>query len=172
MRHHTRSAVIGWLLLSGASFAIGLDPAVVRQRLVMPAEPADALTPTAAKQKLGPTPQPVVIAGRIGARGMEPFLDGKASFVLVEIPADDHARKPGHDSDNCPFCKKKNANAPMVAVQFLGEDGKPIPLDARNLFGLDKGADVVVRGTGVFDAKLAIPIIQLTADGLHVRQKP
>jgi hypothetical protein len=152
--------------------ALDLDPAAIRQQFVLPAEPAGAITPTVAKQKLGPTPQPIVLAGRIGARGMEPFLDGKASFVLVEIPADDHAQKPGHDADNCPFCKKKNANAPMVAVQFVGADGKPIPIDARKLFGVAKGTDVVVQGTGVFDAKLAIPIIQFTADGMHVRPAP
>lgn len=160
------------LLLSGSALALDLDPAAVRQQLLLPAEPAGAITPTAAKQKLAAAPQPIVVAGRIGARGMEPFLDGKASFVLVEIPADDHAKKPGHDADNCPFCKKKNAASPMVAVQFLGADGKPIPIDARKLFGLAKGADVVVRGAGVFDAKLAIPIIQLTADGIHVRPAP
>lgn len=151
--------------------ALDLDPNAVRQQLLLPAEPAGAITPTLAKQKLNATPQPIVVAGRIGAKGIEPFLDGKASFVLVEIPADDHAKKPGHDADNCPFCKKKNANAPMVAVQFLGADGKTIPIDSRKLFGLDKGVDVVVQGTGVFDAKLAIPIIQLTADGIHVRPR-
>jgi hypothetical protein len=57
----------------------------------------------------------------------------------------------------------------MVAVQFLGADGKVIPLDARTLFGVQKGQDVVVSGMGVFDAKLAIPVIQLTADSIHVR---
>jgi len=149
--------------------ALDLDPTAIRQQLVLPAEPAGATTPTLAKQKLNATPQPIVVAGRIGARGMEPFLDGKASFVLVEIPADDHAKKPGHDADNCPFCKKKNANAPMVAVQFLGTDGKAIPIDSRKLFGLDKGADVVVRGTALFDPKLAIQVIQFTADGIYVR---
>ena len=168
----TRPLATAFLLLALAPLparGLDLDPIAIRQQLVLPAEPAGALTPTVAKQKLGPTPQPVVLAGRIGARGMEPFLDGKASFVLVEIPADDHAKKPGHDADNCPFCKKKNANSPMVAVQFVGPDGKPIPIDARKLFGVAKGTDVVVRGSGVFDAKLAIPIIQLTADGVHVR---
>ncbi|NCA12190.1 hypothetical protein EBR56_10385 [bacterium] len=163
------------LLLSLAplsAHALDLDPAAIRQRFILPVEPAAAITPTAAKQKLGPTPQPIVLAGRIGARGMEPFLDGKASFVLVEIPADDHAKKPGHDADNCPFCKKRTANSPMVAVQFVGVDGKPIPIDARKLFGVAKGTDVVVQGAGVFDARLAIPIIQLTADGVHVRPAP
>ncbi|MFM8494543.1 MAG: hypothetical protein ACKOEM_03320 [Planctomycetia bacterium] len=167
------SPLVVLLALAPASvLALDLDPAAIRQQLVLPAEPAGSITPTAAKQKLNATPQPIVVAGRIGARGMEPFLDGKASFVLVEIPADDHAKKPGHDADNCPFCKKKNANAPMVAVQFLGADGKPLPIDARKLFGVAKGTDVVVQGTGVFDAKLAIPIIQLTAEGIHVRKEP
>ena len=148
---------------------LDIDPTAVRGQLVLQAEPAGATTPTQARQKLTKTPQPVVLAGRVGARGMDPFLENKASFVLVEIPADDHAKKPGHDNDNCPFCKKRQANSPMTAVQFLGPDGKVIPVDARKLFGIQKGSDVVVRGQGVFDAKLAIPVIQLTADGIFVR---
>jgi hypothetical protein len=102
------------------------DASSLRTRLVMADEPVDPLTPTAAKETLlskdAPKgPQQIVIAGRIGAKGMEPFLENKASFVLQEIPADDHAGKAGHDADNCPFCKKRSANAPMVAVQFVGE---------------------------------------------------
>jgi|APCry1669188879_1035177.scaffolds.fasta_scaffold00138_8 hypothetical protein len=149
---------------------LDIDPAAARGQLLLPTEPDGAVTPTAAKQKLTKTPQTVVLAGRVGARGMDPFLENKASFVLLEIPADDHAKKPGHDNDNCPFCKKRQANAPMTAVQFLGPDGKVIPVDARKLFGIQKGSDVVVRGQGVFDAKLAIPVIQLTADGIYVRK--
>ena len=156
---------------AGVCMALEINPAAVRGQLVLPAEPAGAITPTAAKEKLTKEPQPVVLAGRIGARGgMEPFLENKASFVLVEIPADDHAKKPGHDNDNCPFCKKRQANSPMTAVQFVGADGAVIPVDARKLFGIQKGSDVVVRGQGVFDPKLAIPVIQLTADGIFVRQ--
>lgn len=147
-----------------------VDAAALRGRLVLDAEPAGAVTPTEAKAKLTKDPQPVVLAGRVGARGMEPFLENKASFVLVEIPADDHAKKAGHDDENCPFCKRRQANSPMTAVQFVGPDGKPLPIDSRKLFGIQKGADVVVRGQGVFDPKLAIPVIQLTADGIHVRK--
>ncbi|MFM7035983.1 MAG: hypothetical protein ACKOYJ_12520 [Planctomycetia bacterium] len=151
------------------------DADSVRKQVVLAAEPPDALSPSAAKQKLSAAPanvpQPIVVVGRLGARGMEPFLEGKASFVLVEIPADDHAAKPGHDSDNCPFCKKKQAGSPMVAVQFLETDSKVIPIDSRKLFGIGKGSDVVVRGTAVFDPKLALPIIQLTADAIFIRGK-
>jgi hypothetical protein len=159
-------------LVFGVVVALGIcrlssaaDPAA---GLVLAEEPAGAVS--LAEAKLTTTPQQVVIAGRIGARGMDPFLEGKASFSLLEIPADDHANKPGHVADDCPFCKKRNANSPMAAVQFLGADGKPLPVDARKAFGVQKGSDVVIRGTAVFDPKLGIPVIQMTADGIHVRK--
>lgn len=155
---------------AAAALAAPPDAATVRKQLVLDAEPAGAVSLAAAKDKLTTTPQPVVIAGRIGAKGIDPFLEGKASFSLVEIPADDHASKPGHDNDNCPFCKKRAANSPLAAVQFLGADGKPIPVDARKLFGVAKGSDVVIRGTAIFDPKLGIPVLQVTADGIHVRK--
>lgn len=170
-----RVAGLACLVAAVAPVLEAADPASVRQQLMLDAEPAGAVTPSAARQQLlqaaANQPQPLVLAGRLGARGMEPFLEGKASFVLVEIPADDHAAKPGHDSDNCPFCKKKQANSPMVAVQFLGPDAKVIAVDSRKLFGIAKGSDVVVKGTAVFDPKLALPIIQLTADSIFVRGK-
>jgi hypothetical protein len=161
--------VLGLVLALGAlQAAWAADPAAAP--LLLAEEPAGALTLAEAKAKLTTTPQPVVIAGRIGARGMDPFLEGKASFSLLEIPTDDHASKPGHNADDCPFCKKRNANSPMAAVQFLAADGKPIPVDARKLFGVAKGSDVVIRGTGIFDPKLGIPVLQITADGIHVRK--
>jgi hypothetical protein len=148
-----------------------IDATAVRESLVLPAEPAGVVSLADARGTLGLEPKPVVVAGRIGGKGMEPFLEGKASFSLLEIPADDHAEKPGHNADDCPFCKKRQANATMAAVQFLGPDGKPLPVDARKLFGVEKGQDVVIRGTGVFDAKLGVPIIQVTADGIFVRPR-
>jgi len=147
-----------------------VDVANVRESLVLAEEPAGAVTLAAAKGKLTTTPQPVVIAGRIGAKGIDPFLADKASFSLLEIPTDDHAAKPGHKPDDCPFCKKRAANSPVAAVRFLGGDGKEIPMDARKLFGIQAGQDVVIRGSGVFDPKLGVPILQITADGIHVRK--
>ena len=168
-------AAAAGLGMAGVPAFAQVDAAALTSKLVMPDEPVDPLTPTAARETLSAKdapkgPQQLVIAGRIGAKGMEPFLENKASFVLQEIPADDHAGKAGHDADNCPFCKKRSANAPMVAVQFVGGDGKPLPIDARKLFGVQKGQEVVVSGKAVFDPKLAIPVIQLTADAIHVRR--
>ena len=166
-----------WFALSLAALvAVGslsaraeIDVAAVRSKLVLGEEPAGAHTHAAAKQKLTTTPQPVVVAGRIGGKGMDAFIKDKASFSMLEIPADDHAKKPGHKPDDCPFCKKRQANSPIAAVQFVGPDGKELPIDARTLFGVKEGQDVVIRGTAIFDPKLGIPVIQLTADGIHVR---
>jgi hypothetical protein len=158
-------------MAGGLPAAAEVNVAAMREALLLPEEPAGAIPLAEARKQLSIAPRPIVVIGRIEAKGMDPFLEGKASFSLLEIPADDHADKPGHKPDDCPFCKKRRANATMAAVQFLGADDKPIPVDARTLFGVDKGRDVVVRGTGVFDAKLGIPVIQLTADGLFVRPK-
>ena len=59
--------------------------------LLLVEEPVGAVTLTAAKAKLTPTPQPIVVAGRIGGRGTEPFGKNEATFSMLEIPADDHA---------------------------------------------------------------------------------
>jgi len=147
-----------------------VDVGAIRGQVMLAEEPAGATTLAAAKAGLGPTPAPVVIAGRIGGRGTDPFGRAEATFSLLEIPDDEHAKKPGHKPDDCPFCKKRAANSPIAAVSFVGPDGRVIPMDARRLFGLEEGQDVVVRGSAFFDPALGIPVIQVRGDGLHVRR--
>ena len=157
------------LSLGGPAVRAEIDVGAIRGSAVLAEEPAGALSIADAKAKLTATPQPVVVAGRIGGRGTSPFGKNEATFSMLEIPTDDHAAKPGHKPDDCPFCKKRAANSPIAAVSFAGADGKVIPLDAQKLFGVAEGQDVVVRGSGFFDPKLGIPVIQINADGLYVR---
>lgn len=152
-----------------ASHAAAVDAAALRTTLVLADEPADAVTPIAARAAIEGKPKRMVIAGRIAAKGIDPFVKGKASFAMQQVAKDAHAAQPGHNADDCPFCKKRLANAPMVAVQFVGQDGKELPIDARDLFGLQPGQEVVVRGLASFNPKLALPIIQLTADGIYIK---
>ncbi len=169
-----RGIITGVLLVMGSMMGTTraeIDVQTVKQSLILAEEPAGAVSLAQARAKLGLEPKEIVVVGRIGGKGADPFLEGKASFSLLEVPADDHAKKPGHDADNCPFCKKRQANATMAAVEFVGEDGKPIPVDARKLFGVAMGQDVVIRGKGIFNAKLGVPIIQVSADGIFVREK-
>lgn len=169
---------VGWKLLFASLMlvlagkpvvAATIDAATARKQLVLAAEPPDAVTPTAAKAALAKSPQKMVIAGRIAGKGIDPFVKGKASFAMLQLP-DDHAKKPGHNADDCPFCKKRLAKAPMVAVQFVGSDGKELPIDARELFGVSQNAEVVVTGTASFNPKLALPIIQLKGEGIYIRK--
>jgi hypothetical protein len=147
-----------------------IDVAAVRGGVLLAEEPAGAISIADAKAKLGPTPQPVVVAGRIGGKGTSPFGRNEATFSMLEIPTDDHAAKPGHKAEDCPFCKKRTANSPIAAVSFAGADGRVIAVDAQKLLGVAEGQDVVVRGQGFFDPKLGIPLIQINADGLYIRK--
>lgn len=159
------------MLASGAAVGLAeIDVAAVRGRVLLAEEPAGAMSIADAKAKLGPTPQPVVVAGRIGGKGTSPFGKNEATFSMLEIPADDHAAKPGHKADDCPFCKKRTASSPIAAVSFAGADGKVIAIDAQKLLGVAEGQDVVVRGQGFFDPNLGIPVIQINADGLSIRK--
>jgi hypothetical protein len=134
--------------------------------------PAAALTVGDAQKLLEKAPKnraTVTIVGRIAAReGEDPFLEGKASFVLMDLPDDDHSTKKGHDADNCPFCKRRQAKAALAAVQFVDAEGGVVPIDARTLFGVSGGAKVVLRGQGYFNPKLPFPIVQLNADGMYI----
>jgi len=169
----SRAVVTGLALVVGvfATAAMAeIDTAAIRGSVVLAEEPTGVVSIADAKAKLTTTPQAVVVAGRIGGRGTSPFGKNEATFSMLEIPTDDHAAKPGHKPDDCPFCKKRSANSPIAAVSFAGADGKVIPLDAQKLFGVAEGQDVVVRGSGFFDPKLGIPVIQINADGLYVRK--
>lgn len=162
--------VCGALLVVAGGIALAeVDVAKARATLLLAEEPAGAVSIAAAKAKLTATPQPIVVAGRIGGRGTSAFGKGEATFSMLEIPTDDHAKKPGHKPDDCPFCKKRAANSPIAAVNFAGADGKVLPVEATELLGVVEGQDVVVRGTGFFDPSLGIPVIQITGEGIFVR---
>ncbi len=146
-----------------------------RASFVMAEAPAAALTITDALAVLEKAPKnraSVTIVGRIAAReGEDPFLEGKASFVMMDLPDDDHSANKGHDADNCPFCKRRKAKATLAAVQFVDGDGAVVSIDSRKLFGLASGAKVVVSGPASYNPKLPFPIVQIDATGLHVIEK-
>jgi len=163
-------AAVVWLPAAAAKEALSLEQARVSFRIAK--APAAALSVGDAQKILEKAPKnraAVTIVGRIAAReGEDPFLEGSASFVMMDLPDDDHSSKKGHDADNCPFCKRRKAKAALAAVQFVDADGAVVAIDARKLFGLRGGEKVVVRGQGYFNPKLPFPIVQLNAEGIHV----
>lgn len=164
------AATTVWLSSAEAKEALSLEQA--RSSFMLAEAPAAALTVSDAQKLLEKAPKnraAVTIVGRIAAReGEDPFFEGKASFVLMDLPDDDHSSKKGHDADNCPFCKRRKAKAAMAAVQFVDADGAVVSIDSRKLFGLTGGAKVILRGQGYFNPKLPFPIVQLNAEGIHI----
>jgi hypothetical protein len=122
----------------------------------------------------------VVMVGSVGgvpnpsdqAHPEFPFADGKAMFFLAdpeavaEMEEHEHKHAPGEE---CAFClAHAGDSAHMIAVvQFADKDGKPLNVDARDLFELKEKETVVVKGK----AKIA-PGGMLTVDatGLYVRR--
>lgn len=175
-------------LVSSGCSSPSQDPQVlaIRNQYVAAAEPAGAVTLSELAQRLdGPADpstaepntddtaiataaaaEPVVVIGRIYAGDLEPWDAGKASFLLAELPAEGHGE--GHDADNCPFCKRRAAQAPTAIVQFLDDHGQLIAHDARQLFDLKKNDVVTVRGQAI---RGELNSLVLTADAIFVHRK-
>jgi hypothetical protein len=99
-----------------------------------------------------------------------PFVKNQAMFFLADPEAvaemEEHAHHhaPG---EVCAFCAAHTADALVAVVQFKGPNGKPLPVDARELFDLKEKETVVIRGK----ARVA-PGGMLTVDatGLYARR--
>lgn len=141
--------------------------ATLRQRWMLTEEPAAVSTILEARDGVA-TNSNVVFAGRIADDEHEAFMPGEAAFIVTEIlPVQD-----GHDGkehvDNCPFCKRRAAQAPRALVKFADDSGAPLAVDARQLFGIQVGDTVVIRGKGEVLSELNL--FQVTADGVFRRR--
>lgn len=106
-------------------------------------EPADAVEILDAREQ-AQDGEAVVVVGRVGG-GVKPWIDGRAAFLLVDtriLPSCNEGEK---CDENCPSCAEAILSASTM-VKFLGNDGKVLPIDARNLLGVKEQQTVVVRG--------------------------
>ena len=95
-----------------------------------------------------------------------PWEKDQATFVIVDPSFDPDEQGHGHGEDHdCPFCNKKAADAQAV-VQFVGEDDRVVPVDARELFSLKLDDLIVVQG----QAQLQGGVLMINAEGLYVRE--
>lgn len=162
--HETVCLAAVLLLLAGCSTE---DPnhAALRQRLVLAGEPESATTIADAKVAVAESPD-VIFAARIAADEQEAFVSGQASFLVREILPDDHGHGDKEHADNCPFCQHKAAKAPRAVVEFLGDAGEPLAIDARELFGVKPGDTVVIRGKG--ELLDGLDIFHVVANGIYL----
>ena len=164
MRYQRRILFCWLLLLVGCGTREPVQWKEWRDQFVLTDRPAGALTITEAVAS--PMDEEIVVIAKIGGGRGDTFDNSTASFLVSEAPDEAHQGKPGHDPDGCPFCKQKLANAPTVTVGFTSKQGTAIPVDARKLFGLNKGDIVIIRGSGSYEESLRM--LNINASGIHV----
>lgn len=155
------------LALLGCQRGEATDPAIaaLRQRLLLTSEPSGVVSVEEARKAAESTPE-VVVAGVVDL-DEQASKNGKAVFVISEMPPDwESHNSPGHDAANCPFCKRRRAEAPTAVVQFLGSDGKVLSYDAGKLLGLKNHQAVVVRGRAQISD---LDLLLVNAEGIYVR---
>lgn len=114
----------------------------------------------------------VVFTARIGGRH-EPFVKSRAVMVVID-PAIPSCSDMGED-DHCPTpwdycCEAPEAiTAGTATVQFVGADGKPLPVELQGQGGLAPLATITV--TGVVAEKDDSGLFIVNATGIHVAKK-
>ena len=163
-------AVLAILMLGPFGCQRSEDPAVLqqRQKLLLQAEPADALGVVEARKAATDTPQPIVLVGLIGAGPASTWDPRKAAFVVADLSSspDDFAHDHSGDHDQCPFCQAKaDKTAELTArIEVVDDTGAVIPIDARRLLAIQDHQTVVVRGVGHLDA---LGNLVVAADGVY-----
>ena len=89
----------------------------------------------------------VVLVGRIGG-DVNPWVEGRAVFSLVDLSARACSDIPG---DNCPTpwdycCETDKLVKGKTLIKLVGDDGKPVATDARELLGVKELDTLVVQG--------------------------
>ena len=126
-------------------------PTSVASKHLLSDEPSDAIALTEAAESLGSESKSITLIGKIDAGEFSAFQEAEATFMLSELPQDGHGVDDPDHEDNCPFCKRRAANAPKAIVQIVDDEGNVIPTDARQLLGVQKGDRVIASGNATFD---------------------
>lgn len=171
------------LLSMGCSRAPSASPEEItrlRDQYLLQEEPPGVVTVLDVRDSLADGFSEVAIVGRIGGREV-PWDVGRAAFMITDPsvedpvagdPASPHSSghgPEGHDPKNCPFCRKneKADSQGLAIVQFHDDQGMILPVDARDLFGVEPHQTVVVNGQASVDA---IGNLVIAARGLYVRR--
>ena len=168
MSRHWLAAACLTLALIGCDAAPQQSPELLelRESLLLDTAPSGAMTLTEAAEQW-PIEGTVVLTGRVYAEDQEPWEPNQASFLMSVLPEAGHD-DPEH-ADNCPYCKRRAAQAPKAVVQFADAEGNALPFGAQPLFELQRNDVVTVRGTiESFDLNLFV----VRATAMHKQSAP
>lgn len=115
----------------------------------------------------GQGPQPVVVVGLTPAASASEssWHSTAASFKIIDPSYVEDAPEHEHADGECKFCAENKAAAEAI-VQFVGKDGEPLPVSAKELFDLQGEEIVVIQGK----AELTAIGMVITGEKLHVRK--
>ncbi len=159
----TASNESGTSSTAGASRRSG--PSAEGEQYLLSSEPEGASDVIAAREGAEADAE-VVVVGRIGG-AVNPWVDGLAAFTIVDnslLACSDI------EGDNCPtpwdYCCEADVADASTLIKFVGDDGRPLATDARELLGLAELQTVVVQGTAQRDEEGNLTIL---ASNIFVR---
>jgi len=131
--------------------AASIEPAPEGRQYLLQSEPqgVESILHVRNESKDGDS---VVLVGRIGG-DVNPWVEGRAAFSLVDLSAKACSDTPG---DDCPTpwdycCETDKLAKGKTLIKFVGGDGNPVPMDARQLLGVKELDTLVVQGTAQRD---------------------
>ena len=127
-------------------------------------EPPGALEVLDAKEQ-AKDGKSIVVIGRLGG-GLKPWIEGRAAFLLVDTRILPSCEEGDQCKEGCPDCSREMLAASTM-VKFLGDDGKVLPVDARQLLGVKEQETVVIEGVASRDEDGNVSI---AAHGIYVRR--
>jgi hypothetical protein len=133
------------------------------QRFSLSEEPEGAVDVTELRET-AKDGEALVVVGSIGG-GIDPWVKGRAAFVLVDACALTHCD--GNCCDEECNCRASEVADSSVVVKFVDPNGRVIETDARELLGVCALDTVVVRGKAKRDKAGNVAMI---AEGLYIRR--
>lgn len=153
-------------VVAGCNNTADSQTAAIREAFLLVQAPEDASSIAEAKQNLEQSSD-VTIEGQLDLKKFATTGNKNALVLLREVSDDSHSGDPNHDPETCPFCRRKAKLAPKAAVQFVDKNGKVVPHSVQELFQVQHGDVVVIRGRGEYDKE--IDLFSIKANGIFVR---
>lgn len=159
---------------NGDSSPASRGPSAAGAKFLLSTQPADAINVVDCRRALEESkePQDVVLVARVGGLSQPTWDPQRAIFMVADLSLQEHEdateAPPGHDADNCPFCKarKQSELASMAMIQIVNSEGQIPRENAQELLGLVEGQEVVIRGTAELD-KLGTLVVRTS--GIYVK---
>lgn len=141
--------------------------AVGGQRYLLTDEPNGAIGVIAARED-AENGDSLVMFGRVGG-SKDPWIDGRAAFTMLDasVTVVNDGEKSAGDDICLADCCASDRVACTALVKVVDETGSLVPIDSRQLLGLNDSDLIVVEGVASRDESGNFVML---ADGVYVRR--